>query len=743
MRLFRDQLRSVTVFALLLGASGILAAEPDSSNLGPLVPHRTFSKDCGKCHVPKRWDVLLPEFRFDHLKETRYALRGAHVGLSCQQCHNDRSVVANYWARGCAACHADWHKSSMGSACAQCHDERSWKETGKLGQKRADHSRTRLPLTGMHAALQCSQCHTGATGEDFHGLSSDCISCHRDDFAGAKTTPASQHSANGFPPTCQNCHLTTSWGPQTAMKHSAAGSMACFNCHSADYRRAPNHGAQNYSQQCQSCHSTTSWLPRSAGGGAFDHATLGANPNCYGCHQASYQAAANHVAQNFSQNCQTCHSGTSSWLGAGFSHATLGANPNCYGCHQAAYTAAKITPASVHVPDFPQACQLCHNTVLWGPGTAMKHNLVSSVACYNCHQSSFLSAPNHVALNFSQTCQNCHSGTATWLGAAFDHRTLGANPDCYSCHTAAFASAKATPASNHTANGFPHTCQNCHSTTAWGPGTPMKHAFVGGMACYSCHAASFNSARATAASNHTANAFPTSSPACQTCHTTAASGFAVWSGVYMTGSATLHNVVGSLPCYNCHKAQYDSANVTLASRHAANGFPQSCQNCHSGFSAWGPGTAMKHNEVTSTPCYTCHAASFAAANVTPASKHVANSFPTTCQNCHSTTLWGPGTAMKHSYVGGTGAQCQVCHMAEFNAAVSPVNHLAQGFAPSACRQCHTNFTTWSSFVHNPAKCYNSVTKLSHENATCAQCHPGGNYSTASCTACHRNRGSCD
>ena len=46
---------------------------------GPLVPHKTFPKKCDLCHVPKRWDVMRPDFHFDHLKETGYALEGAHA----------------------------------------------------------------------------------------------------------------------------------------------------------------------------------------------------------------------------------------------------------------------------------------------------------------------------------------------------------------------------------------------------------------------------------------------------------------------------------------------------------------------------------------------------------------------------------------------------------------------------------------------------------------------------------------
>ena len=404
---------------LLLAFAGISAHARDprlnwDKSWGPMVPHKKFPKDCSLCHVAKRWDVLRSDFSFDHKKETGYSLLGAHEKASCLRCHNDRGPVKAYLSHGCGGCHQDPHKASLGLDCERCHDQRAWIAPGKQGQKIADHARTRFPLGGMHAVIDCRQCHLTADQGNFQAMPTDCLSCHR-----------------------------------------------------REYSSAPNHVAQNYATACQTCHQTTSWV------------------------------------------------------GAAFNHAQLGANPVCISCHSANFAAANATPASRHAANgFPQTCQNCHNTTAFGPGTAMQHAFVPGTACVTCHSADFTAAPNHVAQNFSTSCLNCHSGTSTWLGALFDHSTLGANPVCYNCHTVEFAGAKPTAASNHAANGFPTTCQNCHTTAAWGPGTAMVHTAAGvPNTCLTCHAADYAGAKVTAASNHAANAFPTT---CQNCHNTTA-----------------------------------------------------------------------------------------------------------------------------------------------------------------------------------------------------------------------------
>ena len=734
---------------------------------GPMVPHKKFPKDCSICHVAKRWDVLRSDFSFDHLKETGYPLIGAHANAACLRCHNDRGAVKAYASRGCSGCHVDPHKGTLGLDCAHCHDQTVWVLPGQQGQKIADHARTRFPLTGMHAVVECRQCHLTADQGVFNAMPIDCWSCHKREFSSAPNHVAQNYSYN-----CQNCHQTSAFAG-AIFNHSSLPNPVCITCHQNDFNRAPSHVAQNYSTACQTCHQTATWQ-----GAGFNHSQLGANPNCfschasnftaanatpaskhaangfpqtcanchntsvfgpgttmqhsfvsatpcYNCHAADYAGALNHVAQNFPTTCASCHTGTASWT-ATFDHAPLGPNPVCWTCHQTDYAGAKSTPASNHAAlGFPQTCQNCHNFAAWGPGTAMQHSFVSATPCYNCHTADFASAnktpaSKHAANGFPQTCANCHTTSVFGPGTAMQHSFVSATP-CYNCHTADFASANVTPASKHAANGFPQTCANCHTTTLFGPGTLMQHSFVSATPCYNCHTADY-----TSAPNHIAQNFPTT---CLSCH----SGTATWLGALFD-----HTALGANPvCWTCHQTEYAGAKKTPASNHPGNGFPQTCQNCHT-FAAWGPGTAMQHSFVTATPCYTCHTADFAGAKATPASNHAANAFPTTCQNCHNTNVWGPGTAMVHS-AAGVPAACQTCHTADFNSATSPLNHPSQVFI-AACNTCHSNTTTWTSaFTHSPSNCYTTPATATHHGATCMNCHTTPVYTTATCTACHSNR----
>ncbi|MFI5006575.1 MAG: cytochrome c3 family protein [Solirubrobacterales bacterium] len=64
---------------------------------------REGTTTCTRCHQPTRW----ADVRFDHDRETRFALDGAHVRVACARCHRDAAGVARY--RGlpltCAGCH--------------------------------------------------------------------------------------------------------------------------------------------------------------------------------------------------------------------------------------------------------------------------------------------------------------------------------------------------------------------------------------------------------------------------------------------------------------------------------------------------------------------------------------------------------------------------------------------------------------------------------------------------------------
>ena len=83
--------------------------------LGPVIPHDTFPADCTLCHLGSEWQELVPDFEFDHAAETGVPLTGAHAEARCLRCHNDRGPVDAFVRQGCAGCHEDIHRGTLGT----------------------------------------------------------------------------------------------------------------------------------------------------------------------------------------------------------------------------------------------------------------------------------------------------------------------------------------------------------------------------------------------------------------------------------------------------------------------------------------------------------------------------------------------------------------------------------------------------------------------------------------------------
>lgn len=265
----------LTASALVVNCDLIVPREGWNEQWGPLVPHGKFPGKCELCHVPEGWEVLRPDFAFDHAKETGTPLNGAHAIAACLRCHNDRGPVEAYVARGCGGCHVDPHKADQGLDCARCHNERSWRPIGLV----AEHARTRFPLVGTHSVVSCEACHDQASVGDYRGAPVLCELCHQADL---QQTSAPDHLANGLVSNCGGCHTPRQWqsgafthdffpligghdGVLCSQCHRGGRvsglSMNCYKCHEADYLGAPNHVALNFPTDCTQCHSIVAWRP--------------------------------------------------------------------------------------------------------------------------------------------------------------------------------------------------------------------------------------------------------------------------------------------------------------------------------------------------------------------------------------------------------------------------------------------------------------------------------------------------
>jgi len=749
---------------MLLVPVGLLVADQAGPRIVTRSPHGTLDIPCENCHTATSWKPLRNVVEFDHNK-TKFPLRALHQSVTCSECHV--SMVFSNVGTKCADCHADIHnKGQLGQNCEECHTVRGW----QVSSKAIKNHQNRFPLVGAHAAVTCDECHKGLAVSKYQHMSTDCVSCHAQQFSGAKP----DHHVLQFPATCDSCHNMDSWmgakfdhakftGYALTGMHATLECTACHinnvyqptatncsNCHLKDFTatRNPDHRQAGFSQDCATCHNTASWLSVTFNHNLTTFPLTGAHvslqctqchvnnnynltsKDCSSCHMPDFKRATNpnHVQSGFPTGCDRCHN-TTSWANAAFDHSATG-----------------FTLTGAHTS---LQCQQCH--------VNGNYNLTSAnTSCVNCHLTNFRATtnPSHAQLGFSQACEQCHS-TVTWANAKFDHSLTnfpltGAHAtlqcslchvnnnfnlkdtSCVSCHLRDF---KGTTAPNHVQAGMPTACQECHTTTSW----------------------------AGASFDHTKTGFPLTGA-----HTRVLCGLCHVNGNY-------HLTAANAECAACHLTNY---NKTTDPNHVQAGFPTACQQCHTttswgsatfnhsstGFTLTGAHTSLQckqchvngnyHLTSANTTCVSCHLANF---QKTTNPNHVQMGFSQACNQCHNTVSWANAT-FNHSTTGFplTGAHssvhcalchvnnnynlrdtsCVSCHLRDFQGTTNP-NHVRQGF-PTACQQCHST-TSWANATFNHNSTGFPLTGA-HTTVLCGLCHVNGNYhltaANTACVACH-------
>lgn len=264
--------------------------------------HRgSFGLDCGTCHEPVGWKGQ----GFDHGRDTRFALSGAHQRVACEGCHAaDPRTQAT--PTDCVGCHRsdDEHRGGNGRACGDCHTNVDW------ARVRFDHGDTDFPLRGAHAQVRCESCHAGPPA--LVETDTACASCHETDdvhkgqqgrdcgLCHDSTSWRSarfDHEITRFPllglhavASCEQCHTSQAF-------HDAE--TDCVSCHRAD----DAHGG-SLGQDCATCHNPNDWRIWD-----FDHGVrtrfdlVGAHDGlaCSSCHRGALQPEA------MRSDCGACH----------------------------------------------------------------------------------------------------------------------------------------------------------------------------------------------------------------------------------------------------------------------------------------------------------------------------------------------------------------------------------------------------------------------------------------------------
>ncbi|MCC7539140.1 MAG: hypothetical protein IT379_23160 [Deltaproteobacteria bacterium] len=210
----------------------------------------TANLDCSACHTPAGWAMRGGAGTgrgFDHAR-TGFPLTGRHRRTECIGCHVPRRQIR----RDCTACHRDAHDGRLGSGCDECHSATSWRRNATFER----HRRTRLPLSGMHALIDCTECHERTTSREWSGVPAECFACHEDDYRRPDVHPRHDGGASGtpFPLDCSRCHVATAWSPAFVDPTELPARGALASVPEGHDARMPLSFGPHRGAPCGSCH---------------------------------------------------------------------------------------------------------------------------------------------------------------------------------------------------------------------------------------------------------------------------------------------------------------------------------------------------------------------------------------------------------------------------------------------------------------------------------------------------------
>lgn len=711
-------------------------------------------KECSSCHVTEAWKNVQ---KFDHTKETGYALVGDHAQLKCVKCHvfEGKNNIKYNWpqlpARKCLACHKDQHAGNFspkfqGGDCVRCHTQTEWRIPA------FKHDITGFILQGKHAQIQCVDCHKrGNQGKalpnfNFKGVQRTCVSCHKDYHGYGKEIA---EKLNAPLSNCQNCHSEVAWKSNLRFDHDTQTRFpitgkhrknACFDCHKplggARFKSRPNTLRAYFfktipAKTCETCH-------RSPHPKAFHKQFKGIV--CAQCHTTDgwdIQSMQGQITSN-----PTFHSKTRFPLTG--SHVKLA----CKSCHQVKGQEVYKFPsptknfcvdchATPHKRQFSEStqekpCSTCHTTIKFESRLPFDHDTTSFKlvgkhrtvnSCWKCHLPTKQTLPTlkvaktaHLfkfsRANDANLCSNCHVSVHK---KQFKEEYL--KRSCASCHTPQQGFDRINDF-DHNQTDFKLTgsheklaakCVECHKPSkdiilATKPPKNGKQFIFPGQQkgyCENCHV------------NEHKNMFDAkfAQKPCLSCHTTQA---------FSPRKAFDHDQTDfeikgkhkQVKCAECHtptKERFTQGKRDFKGRYNFPELPKKdCATCHKD----------PHNGGNGPQCSKCHteAGWKSAGDFHKDMELVGVHLLTDCKACHST-----GRTLR-----GSSQECSVCHIKEDN---------HNGQLP-VCGDCHLqNFWNQTKFDHNMTR---FPLQGAHRVTECRACHNQGVYQglPIDCRSCH-------
>jgi hypothetical protein len=285
-----------------------------------------LGQKCDKCHNNIEWK----EKKFDHDKDTKFKITGAHQKAVCDDCHK-KNPYEEKLETNCYSCHKkdDEHEGKNGRKCEACHLTDSWTKST------FDHDKTNFKLRNRHAKLVCEACHKKNVYDE--KIETQCFSCHRKDDVHKKQEGEM----------CQSCHNDQGWKVKVSFSHELTrfplsglhGIVPCNECHLTE-------SFQDSEMDCMSCHQNEDVHKKSLG------------TNCSRCHtpngwkiwefdhnkETKYRLDGAHEKLA----CSGCHQEP-----ADEKNKVFLLPRNCFGCHQ---------KDDIHKGGFGLNCERCHVT---------------------------------------------------------------------------------------------------------------------------------------------------------------------------------------------------------------------------------------------------------------------------------------------------------------------------------------------------------------------------------------------
>lgn len=733
--------------------------------------HATLGTECASCHPDHRgvkaalirWPGGAME-KLDHGK-TGYPLTGGHIKVKCRDCHKPAFITLPVstdekpktflgLSQTCSTCHEDIHKPTLGKDCQRCHTVDTWHVMAKT----FDHAKTKFPLDGGHAKVECTKCHGGTDKKlaDLHPKFDTCTACHKDPHA----------TAMGNDRSCTTCHTENVWKESKydqrthpTIPLTGGHAIDCAKCHDPKLDKKPattcvachpDPHRPSLGTRCEQCHNSTAWTKAAVPAKVDFHDKTGyplrglhVTVKCAACHDPK-KPAAKRFRPIAHDKCLDCHADI---------HKGEADKP-CESCHDVGgWKPARFEIADHQKTKYPLdgahlavPCTKCHDAPPKSPGFNR-----GNPACEACH------ADPHKGEFKGQACATCHT-VAAWSPSTFTkeaHAKAGFpltgkhDVACGRCHAGTFKSVSTECGACHTdrhAGQFtPRKCTECHAGAEWKPTPGFDHnkTFVlrgrhATAQCSSCHPKVRVQATATVA---------------------------VDSEVYVLGKKLRE-------CIGCHRAQHGEAGTALAQA------TRECTTCHDEAS-WRdvPATVKFDHRATRAPLVGGHATATCSGCHNPSRRKVpelpecaschqdrhGGKMGDRCESCHSPSTWKQDQLLvdhqrtrmpllgAHAVQGcyachkdrasgdfrGLDPTCRGCHLHTIEDRRPHPDHTKDP-AFLTCENCHSVLGWRPAHVDHDKFAFPLTGK--HLSTPCVQCHAAGQpFSLApkECLSCHQ------